>query len=67
MQRSELSFNKNEKERKDQNILLLKTEMNTKIRTFFFNEQKRMQRSERLLEKNGCPTLLLWALFELAT
>ena len=53
MQRSELSFNKNEKERKDQNILLLKTEMNTKIRTFFFNEQKRMQRSERSFIQNG--------------
>ena len=32
-------------------------EKNGKNGTFFYKEQKKMERTERSLEKNGCPTL----------
>ena len=43
--RTERSFIKNRKERKERNVL--------------YKERKRMERTECSFEKNGCPTLIL--------
>ena len=57
-ERTERSFVKNGKERKERSVLLKRTEKNGKNVPFFRKERKRTERTERSFEKNGCPTLV---------
>ena len=55
---TEHSFQKNEKERPERNVLFIRTEKNDRNGTFFSKEWKRTDGTERSFQKNGCPSLL---------